>query len=171
MTSGLAIAPTAEMIENRTFGEIEIGDSASIVHRVTARDIELFAIVSGDVNPAHLDRAYAAGDMFHHVIAHGMLGAALISAVLGTRLPGPGAIYLAQDLRFLAPVSIGDAITATVTVTEKHAPKGDITLDCRCVNQTGVAVITGTARVRAPTEKVLRPRVRLPEVTLSGHVL
>jgi phosphotransacetylase/acyl dehydratase len=158
-----------EMIENRTFDEIALGDSASLSRIVTQRDIELFAVVSGDVNPAHLDPAFAATDLFHRVVAHGMLGATLISTVLGTRLPGPGTIYLAQELRFLQPVGIGDSVTATLTVSEKDADKGEITLDCRCLNQAGELVIAGTARVRAPMEKVRLPRIELPEVMLNRH--
>ena len=157
------------MIENRTFDEIAIGDSASLSRTVTQQDVELFAIISGDVNPAHMDPAYADADMFHKIIAQGMLEAGLISAVLGTELPGPGTIYLGQDLRFLHPVSIGDRITATLTVTEKHPEKRDLVLDCRCTNQDGELVISGTAYVRAPAEKVRRPRVELPEVQLSRH--
>jgi phosphotransacetylase/acyl dehydratase len=156
-------------IENRTFDELTVGETASLSHSVTQRDIDLFAVVSGDVNPAHVDPAYAETDMFHHIIIHGMWGAGLISAVLGTRLPGPGTIYLGQDLRFRRPVSIGDTITATLTVREKKPPKGDVTLDCVCTNQHGEAVITGTAYTRAPTAKVRRPRVALPYVRLSRH--
>jgi len=89
------------MIENRTFAEIEIGDTASIIRTLNEQDIQLFALVSGDVNPAHMDADYAATDMFRRVIAHGMWGGGLISAVLGTELPGPGAIYLSQSLRFI----------------------------------------------------------------------
>ncbi|HEX2941657.1 MAG TPA: bifunctional enoyl-CoA hydratase/phosphate acetyltransferase [Rhodopila sp.] len=157
------------MIENRTFDEIAVGDSASLSHTISQQDIDLFAVVSGDVNPAHMDPAYAATDMFHKVIAHGMLGAGLISSVLGTKLPGPGTIYLGQDLKFLRPVGIGDTITAVLTVTEKDVGQKNLVLDCLCTNQAGEAVITGTARVRAPTEKVSRPRVELPGVQLSRH--
>ena len=157
------------MIENRTFDEISIGDSASLCRTVSQQDVDLFAVISGDVNPAHMDPAYAATDMFHKVIAHGMLGAGLISSVLGTKLPGPGTIYLAQDLRFLHPFGIGDLIVATLTVTEKHPEKGDLVLDCRCTNQNGELVISGASRVRAPTEKVCRPRIELPDVQLSRH--
>lgn len=164
-----ATLPAQETIENRTFDEIAIGNNASLSRTVTQQDIDLFAVVSGDVNPAHMDPSYAQSDIFHRVIAHGMLGAGLISSVLGTKLPGPGTIYLGQDLRFLRPVGIGDTITATLTVTEKHPEKGDLILDCRCVNQKGQEVITGTAHVRAPKEKVRRPRVELPEVRLSRH--
>lgn len=158
-----------EMIENRTFDEIVVGDTASVVRTFSEQDIQLFALMSGDVNPAHLDPAYAATDMFHRVIAHGLWGGGLISAVLGTELPGPGAIYLSQSLKFAHPVSLGDTITATVTVIEKHARDHRVSLACRCVNQHGRDVITGQGEVIAPTEKVRRPRVILPDVQLSDH--
>jgi phosphotransacetylase/acyl dehydratase len=161
--------PPGDFIENRTFDEIRIGDTASLSHCVTQRDIDLFAEVSGDVNPAHVDPAYAETDMFHHIIIHGMWGAGLISAVLGTKLPGPGTIYLGQDLRFRHPVSIGDTITATLTVTEKKLEKGDVTLDCVCTNQHGEQVITGSAFARAPTAKIRRPRMALPYVRVGRH--
>jgi phosphate butyryltransferase len=157
------------MIENRTFDELKIGDTASLSHTVTQRDIDLFATVTGDVNPAHVDPAYAQTDMFHHIIIHGMWGAGLISAVLGTKLPGPGTIYLGQNLRFRHPVNIGDTITATLTVSEKKPEKGDVILDCVCTNQDGKAVITGTATTRAPTEKIRRPRVTMPDVVVGRH--
>jgi phosphate butyryltransferase len=156
-------------IENRTFDELKIGDSASLSHTVSQRDIDLYATVTGDVNPAHVDAAYAATDMFHHIIIQGMWGAGLISAVLGTKLPGPGTIYLGQELRFRFPVSIGDRITATMTVREKKPEKGDVTLDCVCTNQDGKQVITGTAFTRAPKEKVRRKRVVLPDVRVGRH--
>jgi phosphotransacetylase/acyl dehydratase len=156
-------------IENRTFDEMIVGEAASLSHTVTQRDIDLFAVATGDVNPAHVDPVYAQTDMFHHIIIHGMWGAGLISAVLGTRLPGPGTIYLGQELRFLRPVSIGDTMTAKLTVREKKPAKGDVTLDCVCTNQRGETVITGTAYTRAPTVKVRRPRVALPYVCVGRH--
>ncbi|MDF0543946.1 bifunctional enoyl-CoA hydratase/phosphate acetyltransferase [Sphingobium sp. H39-3-25] len=157
------------MIENRTFDEIEIGETASIVRTLGERDIQLFALVSGDVNPAHLDADYAATDLFRRVIAHGMWGGGLISAVLGTELPGPGAIYLSQSLRFAHPVGLGDTITASVTVAEKRAEHHIVLFDCRCVNQNGEVVISGQAEVKAPSEKVRRPRTALPEVQIRDH--
>ncbi len=161
---------TAEQfIENRTFEELSPGDAASLSHTVTQRDIDLFATVTGDVNPAHVDPVYAATDIFHHVIIQGMWGAGLISAVLGTKLPGPGTIYLGQDLRFTRPVSIGDTITATVTVGEKKPAKGDVVLECVCTNQTGQIVITGNAIVRAPATKIRVKRVTLPDVRVLRH--
>jgi len=160
---------TPDMIENRTYDEIAIGETASISRRLGQREIQLFALASGDVNPAHMDPEYARTDMFHQVIAHGLWGGGLISAVLGTELPGPGAIYLGQTLRFVRPVALGDTITAQVTVTEKSAEHHNITLACRCLNQNGEEVIVGEAKVKAPTEKVRRPRVALPDVQLADH--
>ncbi|MAC58515.1 MAG: enoyl-CoA hydratase, partial [Novosphingobium sp.] len=157
------------MIENRTFAEIEIGDTARIIRTLNEQDIQLFALVSGDVNPAHMDADYAATDMFRRVIAHGMWGGGLISAVLGTELPGPGAIYLSQSLRFIRPVGLGDTITASVTVTEKRPEHHIVVFDCRCLNQDGDLVISGQAEVKAPTEKVRRARVALPDVQIRGH--
>jgi phosphotransacetylase/acyl dehydratase len=156
-------------LENRTFDELTVGESASLSHLVAQRDIDLFAAATGDVNPAHVDPAYAATDMFHHIIVHGMWGAGLISAVLGTKLPGPGTIYLGQDLRFVRPVSPGDTMTATLTVKEKKPAKGDVTLDCVCTNQRGEPVITGSAFVRAPKEKLRLPRMALPYVRVGRH--
>jgi acyl dehydratase len=156
-------------IENRTFDEMVVGETASLSHTVTQRDIDLFATATGDVNPAHVDPAYAETDMFHHIIIHGMWGAGLISAVLGTKLPGPGTIYLGQELRFLHAVSIGDTMTATLTVREKKLAKSDVTFDCVCTNQRGETVIAGTAYTRAPTEKIRRPRVALPYVRVGRH--
>ncbi|MBV8187343.1 MAG: bifunctional enoyl-CoA hydratase/phosphate acetyltransferase [Alphaproteobacteria bacterium] len=158
-----------DVIENRTFDEIAVGESASLSRTLTKDDIALFAIMSGDVNPAHLDEAYAEKSMFHHIIGHGMWGGALVSAVLGTRLPGPGTIYLGQDLRFRKPVGVGDTITVTVTATEKRPDKRIVVFACRCVNQKGEEVITGTAVTIAPAEKIRRPRAVLPEVQLRRH--
>ncbi len=159
----------SDVIENRTFDEIAIGDSASLSRTLSKDDIALFAVMSGDVNPAHLDEPYAEKSMFHHIIGHGMWGGSLISTVLGTRLPGPGTIYLGQDLSFRKPVGLGDTITVTVTAKEKRPEKHIVTFDCRCVNQRGEEVITGTAVTLAPTEKIRRPRVTLPEVQLRRH--
>jgi phosphate butyryltransferase len=156
-------------IENRTFDELAIGDTAAMSHTVAQRDIDLFATVTGDVNPAHVDADFARTDMFHHIIIHGMWGAGLISAALGTKLPGPGTIYLGQDLRFRYPVSLGDTVTATLTVTEKHPEKGDVTLACVCTNQDGREVITGNAYARAPRAKIRVRRTILPPVFIGRH--
>jgi phosphate acetyltransferase len=155
-----------DRIENRTFSELKVGDSASLVRTLSYKDIELFAIMSGDVNPAHVDEQFAKSDMFHRIIAHGMWGGALISTVLGTQLPGPGAIYVGQSLRFRRPVCLGDTVTVTVRVAEMAEEKHRVSLDCQAINQKGEVVISGTAEVVAPTEKISRERVTLPEVKL-----
>ncbi len=156
------------MLENRCYDELAVGDSASLTRTLTKADIELFAILSGDINPAHLDEAYARGTPFHKVIAHGMWGGTLISTVLGTRLPGPGTIYVGQQLSFVRPVGVGDVITVTVTVKAKR-DKHMVLLDCLCTNQLGKPVITGEAEVMAPTVKVRRPATALPELHLHRH--
>ena len=154
-------------IRNRTFDEITVGESASIERTLTTQDIALFAVLSGDVNPHHLDAEYAASTRFHGVIAHGMLGGALFSAVLGTRLPGPGTIYLGQTLKFLAPVRVGDTLRISVTVSARNEEEKRLTLACTCTNQDGVTAISGEADVLAPTEHIERPRTTLPEVRMT----
>ena len=157
------------VIENRTFDELELGDSAALERTLSWEDIELFAVMSGDVNPAHVDEEYARSDRFHHIVGHGMWGASMISTVLGTRLPGPGTIYLEQTLYFRHPVSIGDTITVSVTVASKDPNRPRVVLNCSCVNQRGETVIDGMAKVLAPTEKVRRRRFAMPEISLREH--
>ncbi len=153
-----------DYIENRTFDEIKVGDSARLVRTLTKDDITIFAAMSGDVNPAHMDEEYARSDQFHKIIAHGMWGGSLISTLLSTKLPGPGAIYLGQTLTFRRPVALGDRITVSVTAKAKDPEKHRVTFECQCSNEEGEVVIAGTAEVLAPTEKVKRPRAVLPKV-------
>ena len=152
------------IIQNRTFDEIRVGETASLSRLLTQTDIDLFAVVSGDVNPAHVDAEFASSDMFHKIIAHGMWGGALISTVLGTELPGAGTIYLNQSLNFRHPVGVGDTITVTVKVIEKIQKGHRVLLDCSAVNQHGYIVIAGQAEVAAPVEKISRERKILPRV-------
>ena len=137
----------SDFIENRTFDEIAVGKSASLTRTLSKDDIALFAVMFGDVNPTHLDERYAETSMFHRITAHGMWSGALVSAVLGTRLPGHGTVYLGQDLRFRKPVGLGDTVTVTVTASEKRPDKHVVLFDCQCVNQNGDEVITGIAQV------------------------
>ncbi|MFC3067825.1 MaoC family dehydratase [Phenylobacterium soli] len=137
------------------FDELSIGQSAERSHVVGAGDIEAFAAVSGDTNPVHLDEAYARTTTFGGRIAHGMLSAAYISAVLGTQLPGPGAIYLSQSMRFRRPVKIGDEVTARVTVTALDEKRGQVTLETVCLVG-GKAVLDGEAVVLAPKRDAAR---------------
>lgn len=153
-----------EHIENRTFDEISVGDTATLDRTLTEQDITLFAVMSGDINPAHVDPEYAKSSRFREVIGHGMWSGALISTVLGTEFPGPGTIYLGQNLRFKRPVKVGDTITIKVTAKEKDPEKGKVVLDTECLNQDGEVVVSGTAEVIAPKEKVRRPRIEMPQV-------
>lgn len=153
-------------IQNVTFDEIEIGRSATLSRTLSQNDISLFAAMSGDVNPAHMDEEFAKGDLFHKVIAHGMWGGALVSAVLGTELPGPGTIYIGQSLRFIRPVYLGDTVTVRITVTGKQQAKHHVTLDCKVTNQNEIVVIEGSAEVIAPTTKICIERPALPAVEI-----
>src|SRR5919106_2322948 len=159
----------AQFIENRTYEEIRPGDSASLTRTLKPEDIQLFAVMSGDVNPAHVDPEYAQSSMFQEVIAHGMWGGALISTVLGTQFPGPGTIYISQTLRFSRPVKVGDTITIKITCKQKFDHNKHMIFDCLCTNQDGLKVIAGEAEVLAPTEKIKRERYELPEVTISDR--
>ncbi|MBV8467530.1 MAG: bifunctional enoyl-CoA hydratase/phosphate acetyltransferase [Burkholderiales bacterium] len=158
-----------DYIENRTFDEIAMGDGAKLTRTLQLEDIQLFAVMSGDVNPSHLDPEYAQNGRFHGLVAHGMWGAALISCVLGTHFPGPGTVYVGQSLQFIRPVHLGDTLTVEVVVTAKHSDNGHLVLHCRCMNQDGLTAIEGDAEVIAPRDKVRRPRVALPEVQLIDH--
>ena len=129
--------------------DLTVGQSAELVRTVTEADIVAFAAVTGDTNPVHLDADYAAGASFGERIAHGMLSAGYISAVLGTTLPGPGAVYLSQSLAFKRPVKIGAEVTARVTVTAIDEAKARVTLDTACLVG-GKAVVGGEAVVMVP---------------------
>jgi acyl dehydratase len=155
-----------EYLENRTFDEIQVGDSASLTRTLTEKDIQIFAIMSGDINPAHVDVEYAQSEMFHKIIGHGMWGGALISTVLGTQLPGPGTIYLGQTIRFKKPVAIGDTLVVKVTATEKKPEKNRVTFACECRNQNDEVVMEGQAEVIAPTKKIRRVKAELPQISL-----
>ncbi|MBB3897482.1 MaoC family dehydratase [Roseococcus suduntuyensis] len=131
------------------FEELSVGQTARFAKTITEADILMFAAVSGDTNPVHIDAEHAAGTMFKQRIAHGMLSAGLISAVLGTRLPGPGTIYMGQTLKFRAPVKIGDTVTAVVEVTALDPAKRRATLSTTCLVG-GKPVIEGEATVMVP---------------------
>ena len=134
----------------RTLGDLAVGMSASLTKTYEECDLLTFAAVTGDINPAHVDETFAQESIFQGKVAHGLLTASLISAVLGTRLPGPGTIYLSQDLKFRRPVRIGDTITATVEVTELIPEKNLARLKTTCANQKGELVLEGTALVMPP---------------------
>jgi 3-hydroxybutyryl-CoA dehydratase len=129
----------------------KVGDKASLSRLVTDADVQQFAAITGDTNPAHTDEVWASKTKFGTRIAHGMLSAGYVSAVLGTTLPGPGTIYLSQTLRFTAPVKFGSTVTATVEVVEVVDGK-KLKLKTTCADQTGTVVLEGEALVYPPRE-------------------
>lgn len=137
-------------MSGRTIEELAVGMTAELSKTYEEWDILTFAAVTGDINPAHVDEAYARESVFHGKVAHGILTASLISAVLGTQLPGPGTIYLSQDLRFRRPVRIGDTITARVEIVELNREKNLVRLQTTCTNQRGEVVLEGAALVMPP---------------------
>ena len=158
---------TNEIIENKTFDELKVGDSARLVRTLTKQDIEGFAAVSGDTNPTHLDRSYAAGNTdVHEIVGHSMWSGALVSSVLGNTLPGIGTVYVDQQLHFEQPVRLGDTLTVTVTVAQKEAINHAVTFDCLVVNQRQEKVAFGKAVVIAPTQKVRREKIQAPRIQL-----
>lgn len=139
---------------NRSFEEMMVGERALIVKTLTEQDVEHFAKLSGDFNPVHINEDFARQTRFKKRIAHGMLAASLVSRVIGTKLPGPGTIYLSQTLKFKAPVYFGDTIFAEVEIIEKNTAKNRLKLKTHCTNQKGVVVLEGEALVLVGDESV-----------------
>lgn len=157
-----------DTIENRTYDEIAVGDTATLVRTLRPEDIQMFAIISGDMNPTHVDPEYARSSQFREVVAHGMWGGVLFSNVLGTQFPGPGTVYIDQSLHFERTIRVGDTLTITVTCQRKFDHNHHIIFDCECTNQDNERVIRGTAEVIAPTVKVKRQKAALPELRLAA---
>ena len=140
-------------LKGKSIGELKVGDFAEWSRTVTEDDIKLFAKATGDLNPVHLDQAYAEKTFFKGRIAHGLLSLGFISAILGNILPGHGAIYLSQEVKFLAPVRIGDTITAKVEVMELIPEKNRVKFRTTCINQEGNIVVDGTAWAMPPQKE------------------
>lgn len=151
---------------NRTFDEIQIGDSATMTKAPNRDDIALFAVLTGDENPTHLEGKLGDGAQ---ISAHGMWGASLLSALLGNELPGPGTVYRRQDLSFERPLLLGDRLTASIRASEKRLDGHIVIFDCRGVNQRGETVFTGRAEVAAPTDRIEHSRIALPEIRIRRH--
>jgi len=134
----------------KTIDQIQLGDKASFTKTMTETDVYLFAGISGDLNPAHVNQVDSEKTMFKGRICHGMLVSSLISTVLGMYLPGPGTIYMSQEVRFLSPVRMGDTVTAEAEVIERNAEKNRLVLKTTVTNQEGKVVIEGQAKVMPP---------------------
>jgi phosphate acetyltransferase len=143
-------------VVNKTYDEIQVGDSANLSRTLMPEDVRLFAVLTGDFNPSTAESRYSESGMFREVMAHGMWSGSLISTVLGTQFPGPGTILIDECLHFARPVTIGDTITVTLTAKQKFDHNKHVILDCVATNQENLQVLRGTAEVLAPTEKVSR---------------
>ncbi|MDP1651819.1 MAG: bifunctional enoyl-CoA hydratase/phosphate acetyltransferase [Rhodocyclaceae bacterium] len=157
-----------DTIENRTYDEIQVGDVATLARTLRPEDIQMFAIISGDMNPTHVDPEYARSSQFREVVAHGMWGGMLFSNILGTQFPGPGTVYVDQNLHFDRAVRVGDTLIVTVTCRRKFDHNHHILFECHGTNQDKELVIHGTAEVIAPMEKIKRAKMALPEIKLSA---
>lgn len=153
-------------LANIPFDEMYVGQTASYQKTVTEDDVLLFAKLSGDTNPVHLDEDYAKTTQFEGRIAHGMYTAAIISAAMAMRLPGPGGIYLGQTMKFKAPVRIGDTLTVTIEVTGKRESRNIATLSTLVSNQDGQKVVVGEATALVPSEKLEVDAPALPQVKI-----
>ncbi|MDO9624854.1 MaoC family dehydratase [Pseudomonas sp.] len=151
---------------NTPYDVLEVGQTASYSKTVEERDIQLFAAVSGDRNPVHLDAEYAATTMFKERIAHGMFSGALISAAVACELPGPGTIYLGQQMRFTAPVKLGDTLTVRLEILEK-LPKFRVRVATRVFNQNDELVVDGEAEILAPRKQQTVELAELPPITIG----
>lgn len=137
----------------KTIMKLKVGESAEFTKTISESDVYLYAGVTGDLNPAHINEEYAKNTFFKTRIAHGLLSAGLISTVLGNELPGPGSVYIRQELNFLAPVHMGDTVTARAEVIEILAEENRVKLKTSCINQNGVTVLDGEAIVSPPKSK------------------
>jgi len=153
-------------ISNTPYAALEVGQTAHYEKSVEERDIQLFAAMSGDRNPVHLDAEYAAGTLFKDRIAHGMLSGALISAAVACTLPGPGTIYLGQTMSFVRPVKIGDTITVRIEILEK-LPKNRVRIATNVFNQNDELVVEGEAQVLAPRRAETVELKELPPISFG----
>jgi 3-hydroxybutyryl-CoA dehydratase len=160
------MSDSLDILENITYDELQEGDSATYVRTLTEDELVLFAAVSGDVNPVHLDSEFAAESMFRERIAHGMWSGSLISAALATVMPGPGSIYLEQSLSFKRPVKLDDTLTVNLKVVSKER-KNRVIFLCDVRNQNDEQVVIGEAKVIAPTQKMTFNKPRLPKITIE----
>lgn len=155
------------ILENIPFDQLEVGMTAEYTKQILEEDIKLFAILSGDTNPLHLDPEYAKTTQFGGCIAHGAICAVIISAAVATTIPGPGSIYFGQEMRFKKPVRPGDTLTAHLTLTEKKRRGNFVLIENEIKNQNGETVFVGVSTVIAPTEKLTIEQAKLPEITVK----
>ena len=132
----------------KDFDGIEVGETQTLTKHITEADVRKFVEMTGDDNPLHVDRAYAETTAFKDIVVHGMLGASFISTVIGTKLPGTGALWVSQNMEFLLPVRLGDTLTISVTVLKKHAREHLLEIDTRILNQNQQLILSGVGKVK-----------------------
>jgi phosphotransacetylase/acyl dehydratase len=159
----------AQTLVNRTFDEVRVGDSASALRVLNVNDVKAFALLSGDVNPTHVDESYVRRHLDGRLVAHSLWSGALISSLLGNELPGPGTRYVRQTLSFEHPIYAGDSLKVTITVLSKDPGERTIELGCRCENGNGELVASGRAIVAAPTEKIVLPRPDVGKLAIQTY--
>jgi len=155
------------LLENYPIDELVVGQRATYSKTLTERDVILFAACSGDVNPVHLDKEYAATTPFGEPIGHGMWTGALVSAAIATCLPGPGSVYRSQSLSFKHPVKIGDTVTITLVISEIKERVKLVTIECEAHNQDGKLIAKGIAEVIAPAEKLNVNAGKVPDIKIG----
>ncbi|MCK5894335.1 MAG: MaoC family dehydratase [Endozoicomonadaceae bacterium] len=168
MTLQSTNSETNQTLRNTPYDQMKIGDKATYQRTLTEQDLILFATVSGDYNPIHLDETYAANTSFGERIAHGMWTGSLISAALSIVMPGPGGIYSGQELKFLRPVKLGDTLIVELEVLEKNERRKNALIRTDVINQHGKIVVKGTAEIIPATGDVCVERVHLPNVSIEG---
>ncbi|MDJ0951782.1 MAG: bifunctional enoyl-CoA hydratase/phosphate acetyltransferase [Alphaproteobacteria bacterium] len=162
--------PGRTLVENKTFDEITVGDNASMERPLTMKEVELFAVVSGDLNPTHYNEEVAQETLVNkEIMGHSLWSGTLFSGLLGTDLPGAGTVYKKQDFEFHQPVALGDTVKASVTVSDKDASDKSIRFDCKAVNQKGDIIVTGVAEVFAPAKKISHMMPEMPTVSVQSH--
>lgn len=166
-TNAPSLGTHSELVENRPFAELKIGDSAQITRTITLDDLRLFAAATGDANPSMIDPQFADSSIYREVVANGMWSGAMLVNLLGSQLPGLGTILVDQNLRFLRPIMVGDTATFKVTVERKYERTQHVLFDAEVILESGLRSITGTLEVLAPKEKIIRPRAIIPEAIIS----
>lgn len=156
-----------DFLENKTYDELQVGDTALFGRTLTQEDIWLYAYVSGDYNPVHIDEEYAKTTIFKGTVGHGMFYAAMLSSAVANLLPGPGTIFLSQEFKLRNPARVGDVLSGELKIAEKKRLKNIVIIECFIKNQEGKTVFSGTTTVMAPSEKLKLPKPKLPKVTVN----
>jgi phosphate butyryltransferase len=167
--SQLLARPDADTLVSRTFDEMSVGDTAAVTRVLSVNDVKTFALLTGDLNPTHVDEAYVRKHLDGRLVAHSLWSGALIASLLGNELPGPGTRYVRQSLSFERPIYAGDTLNVSITLTAKDPGRNLVEFACCCTNAAGEVVATGTAVVAAPLEKISLPRPDVGKIAIQTY--